>query len=311
MRHLLTALTIALAVAFGRFDQMPGHWRPAPTLTRRRGRGGGREGTGDPGPGSGRGGENEDRDRQDVARETRERETGSIYGGGGERGSRTSGHKPSRQAQLDRMMRAQHRNRNVRGAIDTTTGLSALSGMERAYEAGTQEIKQDRREMAIGAVAAVIGAMFGIPGAGGIGKTAASRGRQGRIDAAMESYDETGVLSDRGYGTGSYEAAEGGEPLANQQQTQPTTPTDPTTPATPLPDPYDEFWNQNFGVDPNDPRLTDPTYNPFGPPTTPAARAQRRLDLQGPQGNPTLAYMSRVTADIQRSRERSRLAGPM
>ena len=269
--------------------------------------GAGQGGRGSYGGGGGTGAGEGGRDRQDVARETRERETGSIFGGGGERGQRGRG---QRQAQLDRMMSAQHRSRATRGAIDPTTGLSALTGQEMEAEQGWQGERQDMREMAIGAIGSVIGALFGVPGLGAGAKAMAARGREDRIGAAMESYEETGVLSGPMARGGPPGITGEGEVAANRQD-KPKPPDeatpDPTTPP-PLRDPFDDWWMQNFGINPNDPRITDPSFDPSRPNASPAA--MRRLDMQTSRGNPTLGYMARVNADIQRSRERQRLAGP-
>ena len=283
----------------------------------------GHEGAGHGGSGSyggggssGGGGGGGDRDRQDVARETRERETGSIYGGGAGGGTAAPTSTPKektkaqRQTQVSRMMSAQHRDRRARGPIGFS-GLSTLSEMERGHEQETQEKAEARRATIGGIIGAAVGALFGLPGVAVAGKGMAKKGAQDRIDAGMEAFDETGMLSERGgwgrpsWGPGGHRDETGGwdqpehTPAAAGAQPKP-----PETPPTPqLQDPYDQYWLDNFGIDPTDPRLQDPFYDPF---KSPAAALSKTSET--PAGNPTLAYMGQVSRDIERSRERRKLA---
>lgn len=281
----------------------------------------GHEGAGHGGRGSYGGGSRsagEGRDRQDRAREARERETGSIYGGGGgaearaQRDQRAARERmTSRRAQLGRMMSAQHRDRRARGVVDPGTGLSAATGLEMAHERETQENIQARREMFSGIIGALMGAAVGVPGIGALAKMGAKRGREDRIGAAMAEYEETGMLTGRPAPVGGGQrGVEGSDPITIAQGKPKAPPVEPEKPE-PLDDPYDQFWLDQFGFDPTDPRLRDPSFSPGAPGRPSASASRRRMDLQGPGGNPTLAFMGQVNRDIERSRARRRMAGPM
>lgn len=284
-------------------------------------------------PGRGYGGEEDQ--PGGAGRDTGWDQPGGQWGGSGDDPSRTAARERARQAsarsqsrrdQLSRLMGAQHRNRRTRGLVDPTTGLSELTSLEMSHELETQQQAQDRREVFSSIVGALMGFMTGIPGLAGLTRGFARRGREDRIDAAMDTYEETGELTarpgpaeggDRGPSEGSPTEVPGREKVKKPPPGGPADP--PEEPEEEL-DEYDKWWLENFGINPNDPRLRDPSFDPGNPGTPAASQSAQRRDLQGPGGNPTLAYMQMVNRDIQRGRQqyaamnrqrgRMRLGGP-
>lgn len=262
---------------------------------------------------------------------------GGQWGGTGPDPSRTAARERERQAQasrqrtqsraLSRMMSAQHRNRAARGYVDPDTGLSALTGMEMDRERDVQETMIERKGLLAGLVGSLIGAAVGLPGLGFFGKKMATSKKDEKVAARMAEYEQTGLMTDPGpLGMGPAgptdfsQRGEGSDPRepVKAKKEEPGGPADPE-PEEEL-DEYDEFWLTEFGINPNDPRLQDPSFDP-GKPGTPAASQQmQRQNLQGPGGNPTLAYMQMVNRDIRRGRQqhaamnrergRMRLGGP-
>lgn len=246
---------------------------------------------------------------------------GGQWGGTGQDPSRTAARERERRQQasrqrtqrtaMARMMGAQHRNRAARGFVDPDTGLSALTSMEMDRERDVQETMMERKGLLAGLVGSLIGAAVGLPGLGFFGKKMATSKADEKMAARMAEYEETGLMTDPGpLGMGPAgptdfsQRGEGSDPRqpVKAKEEPPGGEVDPEEPEPEPLDEFDQFWLDEFGIDPNDPRLRDPSFDP-GKPGTPAASASmQRQDLQGPGGNPTLAYMQMVNRDIVRGR---------